>query len=134
MQPLNDTPEPLKPFSATLQELRFGNLDEELAKEVKKMMLACNETQRPGVLTLKLKFVPGNAGQIEIADDYVSKPPKLARPTTLGFLASNGAFTREDPRQVPIPGLVRLGQSLDTSTGEVKTIPPQVVAPLVAVK
>jgi hypothetical protein len=102
----------MKPFTDTLNSLRFGSLSDELSDKLQALLLECVATHKGGSLTLKLKLKPGNAGQIEITDDIVVTSPKYERGTSIMFATPEGNLQREDPRQQSLPGLksVELGE------------------------
>lgn len=104
----------MKPFTDTLNAMRFGTLSEDLTRALHELTAACVDTQRPGALTLTLQLKPGKGGQIEVFDDIKVKPPKSERGSTIMFSTPEGNLQREDPRQKKLDL-----RQVDASTGEI---------------
>lgn len=104
----------MKPFTDTLNALRFGTLSEELTKELVALTQACIETHKAGEITLTLKLKPGKGGHLEVIDDIKVKKPRFERGSTIMFPTPEGNLMREDPRQGELPGL----RKVDPETGE----------------
>jgi len=95
-----------KTFSTTLGAIRFGELEEELTKQVKQLVQAVQETGRVGTLNLSLKLRPGkNGGPMEIIDDYKVGMPKPEKGSTLMYPTAEGHLQRQDPRQGELDGI-----------------------------
>ncbi len=107
-----------RPFTDTINALRFGTLADDLTDELNKLVSKCDETGKQGELILKLKLKPGKGGQMEIIDEIAVKAPKEEKGTSIFFATPEGNLTREDPRQMNIEGL----RSLDMETGELKRV------------
>lgn len=108
----------MKPFTDTLNHMRFGTLSEDLTKALHDLTQKCADTGRVGKLTLELQLKPGKGGQIEVFDDIRVKLPKEERGSTILFATPEGNLTREDPRQLQIEGL----RTVDKATGELKRV------------
>ena len=108
----------MKPFTDTLNHIRFGTLSEDLTKALHELTQKCADTGRSGKLTLELQLKPGKGGQIEVFDDARVKLPKEERGSTILFATPEGSLTREDPRQMQIEGL----RTVDKATGELKRV------------
>jgi hypothetical protein len=108
----------MKPFTDTLNHMRFGTLSEDLTKALHELTQKCADTGRSGKLTLELQLKPGKGGQIEVFDDIRVKLPKEERGSTILFATPEGNLTREDPRQMQIEGL----RTVDKATGELKRV------------
>lgn len=108
----------MKPFTDTLAALRFGTLNEELTAKLHELTVACTDTQRAGVLTLKLGLRPGKGGQIEVFDDVTITKPKEDRGSSIMFVTPEHNLVREDPRQMKL-GL----KAVDMETGELLAVP-----------
>jgi hypothetical protein len=107
----------MKPFTDTLNALRFGTLSEELTKKLHELTAACTETQRSGAITLTLALKPGKGGQVEVFDDIKVKMPKEERGSSIMFATPEGNLQREDPRQKKLDL-----RQVDTDTGEIRSI------------
>lgn len=94
-----------RPFTDTLRQIRFGELQEELTTELNALTKRCTETGRAGELVLKIKLKPGKGGQVELLDDLTVKAPKPERGTSIFFSTPEGNLQREDPRQMDIAEL-----------------------------
>lgn len=108
----------MKPFTDTLNAMRFGTLTDGLTKELHELTKACANTQRVGSITLTLSLKPGKGGQIEVFDDIKVKLPKPERGSSIMFATPEGNLQREDPRQMEIKRL----RTVDTETGEIRTV------------
>ena len=108
----------MKPFTDTLNQMRFGTLSDDLTKALHDLTQKCNDTGRAGKLTLELQLKPGKGGQIEVFDDIRVKLPKEERGSTIMFSTPEGNLTREDPRQLQIEGL----RAVEKTTGELKRV------------
>lgn len=108
----------MRPFTDTLNALRFGTLTEDLTKALNELTQKVADTGRSGDLTLKLSLKPGKGGQIEVFDDIKVKAPKEERGSSIMFATPEGNLMREDPRQLQIEGL----RTVDTKTGELKRV------------
>lgn len=107
----------MKPFTDTLNALRFGELSEELTQKLGQLTAACVETQRNGQITLTLTLKPGRGGQVEVIDDVKLKLPKEERGSSIMFTTPEGNLQREDPRQKKLDL-----RHVDMQTGELRTV------------
>lgn len=94
-----------RPFSDTLRQIRFGELQDELTEQLNALTTACTKSGRAGELVLKIKLKPGKGGQVEVLDDLNVKMPKPERGTSIFFATPEGNLQREDPRQMELPEL-----------------------------
>lgn len=94
-----------RPFSETLNALRYGKCAEDLAEALSAVVTACGDRGGKGELTLKLSIKSGKAGQMEIFDDIKMKLPAAERGSTLLFATPEGNLQRNDPRQRELEGL-----------------------------
>jgi len=99
----------MKPFTDTLNQLRFGTLTEDLTRQLNELVLKCDSTGRAGSLTLTISLKPGKGGQLEIFDDIKVKMPKEERGSSIMFCTPEGNLQREDPRQLQLTGLRAVG-------------------------
>lgn len=107
----------MKPFTDTLNALRFGTLSEELTKKLHDLTSACVEAQRPGTITITLALKPGKGGQVEVFDDVKVKMPKEERGSSIMFATPEGNLQREDPRQKKLDL-----RQVDPETGELRNV------------
>lgn len=108
----------MRPFTDTLNALRFGTLNDDLTEALHELTERCANTGKAGSLTLSITLKPGKGGQIEVIDDVKVKLPKEEKGTTLMFATPEGNLQREDPRQLKLDGL----RSVDMETGELKKV------------
>lgn len=108
-----------RPFSDTLLQIRYGELNEELAVALNELVEKVSNTGKPGKLALTLSLKPGKSGQIEIADEMKVTLPKEERGHTIMkeerghtimFATPEGNLQREDPRQRSIEGIRSVDQ------------------------
>jgi hypothetical protein len=93
-------------FIHTLNNLRYGQTQEELSQELHTAVQRAIDTGKVAEITLKIKIKPeGNGKQVFITDEIKSKIPQFAREQTILFPTPDGNLTREDPRQTSIPGM-----------------------------
>lgn len=107
-----------RPFTDTLNALRFGTLNDDLTKALNELVEKCAATGKVGDLKLTIKLKPGKGGQIEVFDDIKLNAPKEERGSSIMFATPEGNLQREDPRQLQIEGL----RSVDMETGELKRV------------
>lgn len=111
-----------------LPELRNGNLVKELTEAVQAIAVAVESYQKPGEITLKLKYRPGQGATnaIEIHDELKVKMPVPPKRPTLMFTDESGSLTRNDPNQLELQGITIVrhepkpaAEKVDPETGEV---------------
>lgn len=107
-----------RPFTDTLNALRFGTLNDDLTKALNDLTQKCADTGKGGELKLTIKLKPGSGGQIEVFDDIAVKAPKEVRGSSIMFATPEGNLQREDPRQMSIAGL----RTVDAETGELRKV------------
>jgi len=107
-----------RPFTDTLNALRWGTLNDDLTKELNALVKKCSDTGKVGELVLKIKLKPGSGGQIEVFDDIVVKAPKEQKGSSIMFATVENNLIREDPRQQSLEGL----RSVDMETGELRKV------------
>jgi hypothetical protein len=104
-----------KPFAAFIQEQRSGGLHGELSEALSELVLAVQETQRAGSLTLTVKVVPNKDGvTVTVTDKVSTKLPEADRGAAIFFMDKAGALVRRDPRQIELPL-----REVNIETGEV---------------
>lgn len=95
----------IRPFTDTLRQVRFGELQDELAEKLNELTKLVSETGKVGTMKLTLKLKPGNSGQIEIIDDIAVTAPKPNKGSSIFFATPEGNLQREDPRQMNLDGI-----------------------------
>ncbi len=105
-------------FFQTLPEIRGGELSDELTQVMKKVVGAVGNCNRPGSITLKIKFKPGSGGSIDISDEIKAVVPEFPRGSSLFFSTPENHLVRDNPRRNNLPGI----RSIDNDTGEIKVL------------
>ncbi|AXF86673.1 hypothetical protein DTO96_102428 [Ephemeroptericola cinctiostellae] len=54
----------MQQFHNIIDQVRFGQLSDELTQKINDLTIACSETQKGGEITLSIKIKPGKAGQM----------------------------------------------------------------------
>ncbi len=96
----------IKPAAAWLQEQRGGALHGELGEAIAEVSRAVLDHEKPGSVTLTIKFKPSKVdGALLIEDDIKAKVPEPERGAALWFPDQHGNLSRRDPRQPELPGV-----------------------------
>jgi len=92
-------------FTDVLALLRRGTLLEDAANDLAVLIAACEETGKPGTLTLAIKIEPqkNDPKALIITDKITLKEPKPEVAATIAFVGADGEITRRDPRQPELP-------------------------------
>ena len=112
-----------RPFSDWLRDLSGGLTHDMLGDELRELVLAVQETGRPGKLTLDIIVKPASTDRatVIVGDKIKVTKPEGERGTTIFFITDDGNLTRHNPMQMsfalrdvssPPPGV-------DGSTGEI---------------
>ena len=94
-----------RPFAATLQEIRKGELVVELADLMRGLVAGVIEVGKPGTLTLTIKVKPAARRDeaVIVEDDVVVKQPRPDRPASIFFASAEGDLSRHNPNQPELP-------------------------------
>lgn len=107
----------IRPFTETLNNVRYGELNEELTAQWNALVNKVRDTGKTGSMTLKLKLLPGKGMAMEIDDDLKVDMPKPSKGTTLLFPTVEGNLQRADPNQKTLDL-----QQVDMKTGEIMPV------------
>jgi hypothetical protein len=107
----------IKPFTDTLNAVRYGELVAELDAAWNQLVNKVRDTGKKGSLTIKLDLTPGKGMAMEIDDHMSVKEPKFPKGSTLLFPTVEGNLQRTDPNQRTLEL-----RSVDMSTGEIKDV------------
>jgi hypothetical protein len=107
-----------RPFTDTLNALRFGTLTDDLTKALHELTQKCGDTGKPGEIKLTIKLKPGSGGQMEVYDDITVKAPKEQKGSSIMFATVEGNLQREDPRQLSLAGL----RAVDREPSELRKV------------
>lgn len=90
-----------RPFFDTLRDIRRGNLLEECADELQKVIAAVEETGKTGKLIIEIAVSPASKGQgaVMVADKITAKLPALPAGETIMFVTPENNLVANDPRQ-----------------------------------
>lgn len=88
-----------KQFHQFLGDVRTGELNQELTEKLTALVLAVQETNKVGTLTLRLKLVPTKGLAMEIEDEVTVRAPSLPKPSTLLFPTTEGNLQLQNPMQ-----------------------------------
>lgn len=86
-------------FAETIDELNFGKTKIEIDEKLMELVKAMEDTGRGGKLTVTLKLIPGNKGEVSIEDDVKVDMPRPKRQASLFFTDENSRLIRNDPKQ-----------------------------------
>lgn len=112
-------------FIATINDIRQGQIADEMGDQLAALVKAVRETGGKASLSLKLTIKPAsknNTEQLVVTDEIVATKPKPERGTTILFSTEEGNLSRRDPRQpeLPMRGQARI-------VGEVpRAVPPPI--------
>lgn len=103
----NEAAGQVRPFAAILQDIRAGQVSEEAAAAMQKLVSAVQEHGKKGTLTLQITVEPmkGNETALAVAGRVTLKAPEPAPKAAIFFADTSGNLLRDDPRQAAIPGL-----------------------------
>nr|WP_062336122.1 hypothetical protein [Herbidospora sakaeratensis] len=107
--------EQIRPFAAILQELDAGRVHDALSREMHTLVKAIQDTGKKGTLTLKVEvapIAPGDTHVLTIKAGVSSAPPATSQPVSAFFVDGSGNLSRNDPRQLTLPGVVQEVPSL----------------------
>lgn len=117
-----------KPITDLMRELNAGAFVEEATGALGELTAACQRTNKPGEITLKLKLIPGKAGAngqssvMQVEHSYKVKSPDFDRGADYLFVTSQGDLVRDNPQQHKL-NLTEVkrdaGPIVDVNTGEV---------------
>lgn len=111
MQEAEDTAEGPRSFLHLLRELEYGKCATECSEKLFELGAAIRKLQidRGGKVTgeiaLKVKLTTDGDGPCQLHYDVSIKKPKAKRGASVFWITKNGNLTREDPQQIPLPGL-----------------------------
>lgn len=98
----------MKDVTATLREIRQGQMLDELGDAITNAVTACRETGKAARVTLTLDVRPVSKGQgnaLTVADDVKVKLPRVDKAAAVFYADDAGQLSRTDPRQPKLPEL-----------------------------
>ena len=93
-----------KPITDVMREIRSGRLVEQASDEMAAVVMACQETGKPGTITIKLTIAPeeNGAGTMQVHGVVTAKAPRAAIPKATFFATIDGDLLRENPDAAPL--------------------------------
>ena len=90
-----------RPFFDTMRDIRRGQLLEEAADGLQKVIAAVEETGKAGKLVIEIAVAPASKGQgaVKVADKITAKLPALPAGETIMFVTTDNNLVVNDPRQ-----------------------------------
>lgn len=90
-------------FTATLASCHRGETLNRASDQLRKLVAACEHTEKKGTLTLKVQVIPRGAGQAEVSVSIKSNAPEPTLGAALFFIDDEANLTRHDPNQQELP-------------------------------
>ena len=91
-----------KDFLQTLEEIDRGNLPDECATELAKVVEAVRESGKKGYLQIRLNVKPAarnETKQMEVSAEIKTKEPRPDRPSSIFYADGENNLLRNDPDQ-----------------------------------
>lgn len=92
-------------FAAFLAQTGKGRTNRELGEVMAELVRTVLETGKLGTLAYSLKVKRLDDGTVSIEDEIKTKMPQFDRPASIWYATSDGALSRNDPRQDAFPGM-----------------------------
>lgn len=108
-----------KPITETLHHLGAGCLMDDAAEALSQLVLAVDQTGKPGSMTIKINVRKATGAALAVAGDLTIKKPAEPKIETLMFPTPEGNLLIEDPRQQKLELRAVSGASAPT---ELKTV------------
>ncbi|SDD94022.1 hypothetical protein SAMN05216337_1017100 [Bradyrhizobium brasilense] len=91
----------MRPITDVLREYRRGRAVDLASQRLAELIMAVDETNKAGELTLKIKVKPAKGGGSEktLSIDVKSKVPEMDLPEAVFFSDQEGNLHRSDPAQ-----------------------------------
>jgi len=92
---------PARPLFDTLRDIRRGQLLDDAADELQKVVAAVEETGKAGKLVIEIAVAPASKGQgaMKVSDKITAKLPTLPAGETIMFITPENNLVPNDPRQ-----------------------------------
>ncbi|WP_066360307.1 hypothetical protein [Herbidospora mongoliensis] len=117
-------PHRVRPFADTLRDLRHGEVLDQAARDLQALVEAVGEIGKKGKLTLTIEVEPmkGDSDALSVtAQLKLACPPKPASAAVF-FADKDHNLVRDNPRQHPIPGLLREVGQAPVTPDNVRTV------------
>jgi len=88
-----------RPFSEILGELDYGAVSAAATEKLAALVLAVDEHQKPGTLTLTLSVKPNGSGKALVDAKITAKAPEAMPDQSNFFARTDGSLTRTSPKQ-----------------------------------
>lgn len=95
----------MRPITDVLREYRRGRAVDLASQRLAELIMAVDETNKAGEITIKIKVKPQKGGGSEktLAIDVKSKIPEMDLPEAVFFSDGDGNLHRTDPAQQEMP-------------------------------
>jgi hypothetical protein len=94
----------IRPFFDTARDIRHGQMLEDCAEELARVVAAVEETGKAAKLVIEITVKPASRGQgaVVVSDKVRAKLPELPVGETILFTTPEGNLVANDPRQKPL--------------------------------
>lgn len=102
--------EQIRPFAAIMQELDQGRVHDQASRDMHTLVKAVQDTGKKGSITIKFEvapIAPGDTHVLTIKAGVSSSQPATSQPVSAFFVDGSGNLSRNDPRQLTLPGVVQ---------------------------
>ncbi len=91
----------IRPFFDTARDIRHGQMLEDCADELARVVAAVEETGKPAKLVIEITVKPASRGQgaVVVSDRVRAKLPELPVGETILFVTPENNLVANDPRQ-----------------------------------
>lgn len=96
-------------FASFLLATNKGRTEVELSRQLRQLVVAVNETGKPGKLTLVVDIKPqaNTDGVVTVTERVAIKAPALDRPASIFFITDASGLSRTDPRQLTFDNIAQ---------------------------
>jgi hypothetical protein len=93
----------MKAIVELLIELENGQFEEDVNRQLRKVVAAVMETGRPGGIKLALTITPTGRASVKVTGAVAAKEPEHPRDATTFFVSDDNELQRDDPAQLQMP-------------------------------
>ena len=109
---------PIRPAIETLNRIEGGCFMDDVGQRLSELVLAVDQTGKPGSITLKIDIRRATAGAMAVKGKVSIKKPEQPAFEALLFPTPEGNLLAEDPRQQRL----ELREVVDQNTGEIRQV------------
>lgn len=109
----HDEPGTVRPFADVLRDLKQGQVVDEAAVQLQDLVRAVLANGKKGTFALKVEIAPmkGDSNALVVSAQSTITPPKGEPVQAVFFADDDNNLVRDDPRQIPLPGLREVGRA-----------------------